>query len=94
VLRYTGLRVSEAMNLTWTDLDLQTRTLHIRSSNAKEGQGRVIPMSPHLVREIAGWGTRLGYLIPSGRCSGVRHRQVRARDFQRAWQRAGVRREV
>lgn len=43
VLYGSGLRVSEAVNLDWSDLDFQQRLLTIR--DGKGGKDRVVPMS-------------------------------------------------
>jgi len=90
VLRFTGLRVGETMLLTWDDIDLDRRELFIDASISKNHEERTIPISPLLVAELAGWGVRTGYLIPSPRAKGPRYRQPRARDVARAWERAGV----
>ena len=94
VLRYTGIRVSEAMLFLWSDIDFNEGRLRMRPEVSKMELEYFIPLSPHLLAEIAGWGRREGFLIQSGRRTGPRHRQVRARDFSRAWARAGVPREV
>jgi integrase len=93
-LRYTGLRVGESMLLEWRDVNLELGTLTIRPETSKTGNGRVIPLSPHLVAVLGNWEKEDIYLIPSGRKKGDRYRQARARDIARAWERAGVRKEV
>lgn len=93
-LRYTGLRVGETMLIEWRDVDLERGALSLRPEISKTGAGRVLPLSPHLLDEIAGWGVREGFLVPSGRLKGDRYRLVRARDIARAWERAGVRPEA
>ena len=97
VMRYTGLRVGQVMRLKWSDLDLVARELRVRPELGKsraESAGRTIPVSAHLVSELAGWGVREGWLIPTHRRDGPRERVFRSRDLGRAWQRAGVRPEV
>jgi integrase len=97
VLRFTGLRVQQAMQLLWNDVDLERATLRVRPELGKSQQeqsGRVIPISQHLVSVLASWGRREGPIIPSSRKIGPRHREARARDAQRAWIRAGVREEA
>lgn len=97
VLRFTGLRVGQVMGLRWEHFDLDARLLYFPGHLGKsrvERHGRVIPLSPHLVAELATWGKREGWLIDSGRRPGPRERVFRARDMARAWQRAGVREEV
>lgn len=95
-MRFTGLRVNQVMRLEWRDADLERRTLTIRGElgkTAQEMQGRVIPISAHLVELLGGWGVREGFVIKSNR-RGQRERVARARDIERAWQRAGVRSAV
>lgn len=91
VLRCTGLRVQQALGLEWSDLRLdgEVPTLHVRPELGKsrqEKRGRWVPLSPVLVRELAGWGLREGPVVRCAR----EHREARARDAQRAWARAGV----
>ena len=91
VLRCTGLRVQQAMELRWSDLrlDLAIPTLHLRPELGKtkqERRGRFVPLAPVLVQEIAGWGRREGYLLECDRD----RRVARARDAARAWLRAQV----
>lgn len=66
VLRFTGLRVEQALLLRWDDLDLEAATLTVRPELGKtksERKGRVVPISPHLVQHLAGWGVREGFVI-------------------------------
>ena len=95
VLRFTGLRAQQAMGLRWDDLDMDRGTLHVRGELGKsrqEKRGRIVPVSRHLMEEVAGWGVREGYLVPCHRRDGSR--LARARDAARAWRRSGVREEV
>lgn len=97
VLRFTGLRVQQAMMLRWDDVDMEAGTLRIRpelGKTASERRGRVVPLSPHLVAELAGWGKREGWLLPCNRVAGPRERVARPRDMARAWARAQVREEA
>jgi integrase/recombinase XerC len=48
----TGCRLSEARNLTWTDIDRDTRTIHIRAKNGwtpKNHQNRALPAGDKLL---------------------------------------------
>lgn len=90
-LRWTGLRSGESMLVEWRDVDVDRGTLTIRPEIDKQGQGRVVPLAPGLLDEIATWGRREGYVIPCTRAAGEREREARSRDAARAWQRAGVR---
>jgi integrase len=95
VLRFTGLRVQQAMSLHWSDFDLHAGVLSIRGELGKsrqERRGRVIPVSGHLVQELSGWPRHDHWVIHSARSQGgSRERMARARDIGRAWARAGVR---
>ena len=102
VLRFTGLRVQQAMQLLWDDLDLEAAVLQVRPELGKslqEKMGRWVPVSRYLVEVVSGWGRREGYLVPSMRAWGANRRSprlARSRDARRAWDRAikryGVRR--
>lgn len=66
VLRFTGLRVDQAMRLRWDDLDLEAAQLTVRPELGKtkaERVGRTVPVSQHLIEHLAGWGVRSGWLI-------------------------------
>ncbi len=98
IARFTGLRISQILALRWEDLDMDDRSLCIRPGNGKtkvEKRGRTVPVSAHLVAEMAGWGPREGLLFPgrlerSKPMDGGHLRKV----IRRAWQAAGVREEV
>lgn len=96
LLRFTGLRVSQAMALTWDCIDMERGTLHVRTGKTlSERAGRTIPLSPHLLEELAGWGVREGYVVPvkGGTYNGVpakNPREGRARDVRRFFERAGL----
>ena len=64
--------------------------IHIKADTTKTSRERRIPISKYLVEELKLWGPGKGYVIDSGRHEGERHRQARARDFERAWERAKV----
>ena len=97
VMRYTGLRVQQAMGLRWDDLDLDTATLRMRGELGKSRQeraGRIIPVSPHLVAEVQGWGVREGWLVEAGGRATERRLACRSHAVGGAWRRAGVREEA
>lgn len=90
LLRFTGLRVDEqAMQLRWDDVDLQRAEITIRGELGKssaERAGRIIPISPHLVELMAGWGAREGYVIAPHH----RDRTSRSQPLTEVWRAAGV----
>lgn len=95
VMRFTGLRVSQVLRLTWDDVDLEAATLTVRPELGKsrqERRGRTIPVSPHLVAQLAGWGVRSGLLVRAAdhRTTVNLVRDADAR-LRAAWQAAGVR---
>jgi integrase len=59
VMARTGLRLGEALALQWEDIDLATRTLHVRRilsagtiGKPKSGAGRDVDLSQHLVDRL------------------------------------------
>jgi len=98
VQRFTGLRVHQAMHLRWDDLDLDRGTLTVRGELGKtrwERQGRVVPLSPHLVEVLRTWEQPEDWVVTSNRRrGGAFARTARSRDAARGWKRAGVRPEV
>lgn len=94
VLRCTGLRVQQALGLRWADIDLEADRLVIRGELGKmrsEKVGRTIPIAPPLADELRhsrlwAWDRSAEWIVPCARI----HRRPRERDFDRAWQRAGV----
>ncbi len=92
-----GLRSSsQAMQLTWADVDMERATITVRPELGKtdsEATGRVIPIAPWLVDVLAGWGTRDGFLVKRP-FRGDRLRAARSVEMANAWEWAGVRVEV
>lgn len=89
LLRCTGLRKSQAFGLRWDDVDLAAGTLRVRPELGKtqaERRGRVVPLAPVLVAELAGWGRREGWLLPWPSPLRKAHNIT----LERAWVRAGV----
>jgi len=89
MLRYTGLRKSQVMRLQWDDVDMEAGTLYIRpelGKSRREKHGRTVPLSPHLLKEMAGWGKRQGWLVPCARAN----RLPDAEKSKRIWSRAGI----
>jgi integrase len=96
LMRFTGLRVHQAMHIEWRDIDVEHATLRVRpelGKTKKEMRGRVVPLSPHFVEILCGWGMREGFVVKSNR-RGQRSRIARPRDMDRAWTRGGVRPEA
>lgn len=97
VLRFTGLRAQQAMSITWDDLDLSNARLRIRGELGKskqEQRGRIVPVSPHLVRRLTASSHEDRFVVPCNRQPGPRQRLARARDTERGWTRAEVRPEA
>ncbi len=72
VLRFTGLRPGQAMRLEWRDFDFDRKFLRIRPELGKtkqERSGRLVPVSSHLIDELATWGPREGLLVDCGRAA-------------------------
>ena len=95
MLRSTGLRVHQAMNLRMDDLDRESLRLRLRPELGKsdhERSGRTIPVPDHFLKEVLSWERSDDWLVPCNRKNG--NRKARSRDMQRAWKRSGVRQEV
>ncbi len=48
----TALRRNEQLTLTWSDVDLEGRTIRVRSLNAKRGVGRTVTITARLLAEL------------------------------------------
>jgi integrase len=60
VLRMAGLREQEAVHLQWADIDLSTKSLHVRSKPehgfmVKDREERSIPLPDELVKVLRQW---------------------------------------
>lgn len=68
ILRYTGLRVGQALRLEWRDVRLDWGLLTVRGElgkSKKEKAGRIIPIADGLCDEMARWeGDRAGRIVP------------------------------
>lgn len=98
LLRYTGLRVSQAVGLRWADVVLDGGEagpyLVIRAGGrgAKRGKGRAVPLHPGLAAALAGWGPRDGLVFDPGPDAGPYWTDGEAvRDaLTTAWEASGV----
>jgi integrase len=91
LLRFTGLRVSQALRLDWRDVDLDRRVMLLRAgtAGAKRGKTRALPIHKALAAEMAGWGVREGLVFqrPDGR---PWRGDAPVEPFRRAWRLAEV----
>jgi len=87
ILRYTGLRVGQALAVTWADVDFKQAVLTVAPHKGLPGFRQ--PMSEHLAAELATWGEREGFVLTWRPV-----RQARERAVSEAWERAGVREAV
>jgi site-specific recombinase XerD len=58
LLRWSGLRVSEACSLLWDDVDFTTGRIRVRESKSDAGL-RQIPLAPELETELRAWKKHL-----------------------------------
>lgn len=49
----TGLRGSECRRLIWSDIDIESKTLHLRSAVTKNGIAGMLPLADDLCEELA-----------------------------------------
>ena len=95
VLRWmagTGVRISEALDQRWDDVDLDARTVHVRGTKTVYAD-RVVPLADWLVvhlreRQARGQAPS-GYLFPSPRTGERRDRRNAARAARDVLDRAG-----
>ena len=66
LLAATGLRISEALTLTTTDVDLQNGVLHIRET--KFHQQRLVPLHPSVTDSLRAYVRRRDRLAPRPMC--------------------------
>lgn len=86
-LRFTGLRVDQATKVRWEHVQLEAGYLRVvAGKSAEEKRGRVVPLSKHLVAEMATWGLREGYVFAEAPVY-----KVARTAMNRAWVRSGVR---
>lgn len=72
LLLFTGLRMKEAASLTWEDVDLQQRVIHIPAARTKNRKDFTLPMND-IVHDMFVARRRLGdakYVFPSNSASG------------------------
>lgn len=51
----TGMRKGEVFNLTWADIDFETKNITVEGSTSKSGQTRHIPMHKEVSDMLAKW---------------------------------------
>ena len=93
VLRYSGIRVGQALSLAWRDVDLVQGILRLRAGvvGAKAGATRVVPMHPALVELMRKWHTPGRWVFPHPKDPKKAWTTQAATDpFRRAWEAAGV----
>lgn len=69
---FAGLRKAEMLALTWADIDLTGRKIHVRSSatfTTKSGKSRTIPMSDDLCRVLSPLRQAEGFVIAPDRAT-------------------------
>jgi integrase len=93
ITRYTGIRISQAVNLVWRDVHLDGANPYIvlrsRTRGAKKGRTRVIPLHAALVAEMAGWGKREGRVFEATNERWIRGEATREA-FRTAWRAAKI----
>lgn len=92
ILKYTGLRKSEIINLRWDSLDLERGLLYIREGEGWEPKDReenAIGIHPEILKELGGRQRLSEYVFP-GRGGKRRDRFALGRLFNAIYSRAGV----
>lgn len=78
IMRFTGMRVAQAVGLNWEDVKLDYSkggayvVVRAGRRGAKGSRGRVIPLHPWLVEEMKTWGSRTGLVTAPATSVGAR----------------------
>lgn len=84
---FTGARKGELLQLQWSQIDLEARTVHLEPGTTKNGQGRTIPLTEQLVELLK--AQKVARQLHSPNCEYVFCRKgKRIGNFQRAWKSA------
>jgi len=62
MLYHTGMRLGEALALTWADIEFDHHRIVVRQS--KSGEGRKVPLRETLAGELIRWNTRSSLCLP------------------------------
>lgn len=91
---FTGLRLGDACNLRWRDVDFSTKTLHVRPEKTRrQARDIVIPLHPFLearLSELTGRDDQNAHLSPSLAGQKIGGRSGLSRQFQRIMEAAGI----
>lgn len=97
VMFYTGLRISEALALTWADV--RGGWVRVDASKSENGRGRTVPIVPPLAAALDAWraecGADIGPVFPARRRTRVSVRTTMSDETVRQgayrdWRAAGV----
>lgn len=99
LMRFTGLRISQATALLVGDIDMAAGTLRVRGELGKsrqERRGRIVPVSQHLIDMLR---PRLllapdAFIVPEGKRKSDRSRAARAEVVRDAWAATTARQEI
>lgn len=70
LLLNTGARPSEALSLTWDNVDLKNNRLTLQAAFTKTGQTRYIPINDKLLKILSAQESKTGFLFPNANGSG------------------------
>jgi integrase len=90
---FAGLRKSEMLALTWADIDIPGRKIHVRNSatfTTKTGRSRTIPMHDVLYRLLSPKRRASGHVVAPSRTSPGLYRWNFIKAFRSACRRADV----
>jgi integrase len=90
---FAGLRKAEILALTWADIDLPGRRVHVRSSatfTTKSGKSRTIPMGDDLYRLLSPLRHAIGHVVAPQRAGTGRYRWNFTKAFRSACTRAAI----
>lgn len=70
VLLFSALRLSEALSLSWADVDVRRRVLVVAGARTKHGKAVTVPLSLPLIAALKELPTRTGRMFPWSGSSG------------------------
>jgi len=92
LLYYAGLRLDEARNLRWPDLDYEREVVHIKT--AKRGKQRITFLHPQIKKSLKAYGIREDGLILKSQRNRKYHKQTIQKIVSNSAEKAGIRKRV
>lgn len=86
---FTGMRLSEILNLKWAKVDMKNGFIKLEPENTKTGEGRLVPLHPEVIESLKGIVRAIHSPYVFTRSNGKRIKEVRYA-LKSACQKAGI----